>query len=159
MSSAVSALKGMGTGEVNPKVTPQKNLATHLQLESGNDLVEQQYLPIGAKTFVEGWRLVIVIVSLCLGTLPVALDTTIIFVAIPRISTSFHLLGDTGWYGSAYLFTTMAFQAGAAKIFKHFIVKATYLVSIMIFEGSYRFIGRQVTSQVGLEQALHRDNS
>lgn len=111
-----------------------------------------------AKQYVEGWRLLIVIGSLYLGTLLVALDTTIIFVAVPKISTAFHSLEDIGWYGSAYLLTyvlsrtdpvpyrpqltsfsrVMAFQASSAKVFKFFAVKATYMVSILIFEGIHR---------------------
>ena len=123
-----------------PEVTTEKDSLPPTQVDSthGDEIQEQTTLPATAKQYFEGWRLAVVIVSLCLGTLLVALDTTIIFVAVPRISTSFHSLEDIGWYGSAYLLTIMAFQASAAKIFKYFTVKVTYLISILIFEGTNR---------------------
>ena len=56
------------------------------------------------------WRLGLVTASLYLGTLLVAIDTTIISVAIPRISSSFLALDDVGWYGSGYLLNVTACQ-------------------------------------------------
>ena len=53
-------------------------------------------------------RLAVILLSLVLGSLVVALDTTIISVAIPKISTEFKALADIGWYGSAYLMTLTA---------------------------------------------------
>ncbi|MCJ1386956.1 hypothetical protein MMC17_010085 [Xylographa soralifera] len=122
---------------VLPEVSIGKDSHLQMNVETSNDdqLQEKVMRPVKVdQYFVQGWRLAIVVVSLCLGTLLVALDTTIIFVAVPRISTSFHSLEDIGWYGSAYLLTIMAFQASAAKIFKYFTVKVTYLISILIFE-------------------------
>ena len=73
--------------------------------------------------------------SLFLGTFLVAIDTTIISVAIPKISTEFHSLDDVGWYGSAYLITLTALQPAGGVIYKHFNIKFVYVVSIVIFEG------------------------
>jgi hypothetical protein len=42
--------------------------------------------------YFHGWKLFIIITSLCLGTFLVALDVSIIGVAIPRITTDFHAL-------------------------------------------------------------------
>ena len=42
--------------------------------------------------YVHGWKLCIIITSLCFGTFLVALDVSIIGVAIPRITTDFHIL-------------------------------------------------------------------
>lgn len=42
--------------------------------------------------YVHGWKLCVIITSLCLGTFLVALDVAIIGVAIPRITTEFHTL-------------------------------------------------------------------
>lgn len=73
--------------------------------------------------------------SLCLGTLVVAIDNTIIGVAIPKISTVFDALDDVGWYGSAYLLTITALQPTFGNIYKYFDIKTTYIVSIFVFEG------------------------
>ena len=37
-------------------------------------------------------------------------DRTIIATAIPTITDDFHALNDVGWYGSAYMLTSCAFQ-------------------------------------------------
>ena len=80
-------------------------------------------------------RLAVILVSLFLGTFLVAIDTTIISVAIPKISTDFHALSDVGWYGSAYLISITALQPAGGTIYKFFNVKFVYLLSIIIFEG------------------------
>ena len=82
-----------------------------------------------------GWRLALIVLCLTLGSLLVAVDTTIISVAIPRISTDFKAMDDVGWYGSAYLATLTAFQPSMGNIYKSFSPKAAYLGSIVLFEG------------------------
>jgi MFS family permease len=82
------------------------------------------------------WRQVMIIFSLCVGTLLVAIDTTIIAVAVPRIASDFGVLGDVGWYGSAYLLTVTAFQPAFGSIYRDFDPKRTYLTSIVLFEGT-----------------------
>lgn len=91
------------------------------------DEIEPQY-PTGLK-------LVIVMASLMLGTTLMSLDTTIISVATPKISTQFQSLDDVGWYGAAYLMTLTATTPIAANFYKYFDPKSVYLASIAIFEG------------------------
>ncbi|PLB43284.1 efflux pump antibiotic resistance protein [Aspergillus steynii IBT 23096] len=82
----------------------------------------------------EPWRLAIVITSLCCGTFLVALDTTIISVAVPSIATTFQAFEDVGWYGSAYLLTVTAFQPAFGNVFQLFDAKETYLSVAVLFE-------------------------
>lgn len=82
------------------------------------------------------FRLTIILLSLFLGTFLVAIDTTIVSVAIPKISTQFHSLNDVGWYGSAYLITITAFQPAGGTIYKLFNAKWVYLTAIVVFEGT-----------------------
>ncbi len=82
------------------------------------------------------FRLTIVLLSLFLGTFLVAIDTTIVSVAIPKISTQFHALNDVGWYGSAYLITMTAFQPAGGTVYKFFNAKCVYLTAILVFEGT-----------------------
>ncbi|KAK7556111.1 hypothetical protein IWX92DRAFT_400641 [Phyllosticta citricarpa] len=44
-----------------------------------------------------------ILLGIYAGIFLVALDRTIVGVAIPRITDEFHSLGDVGWYGSAYM--------------------------------------------------------
>ena len=87
-----------------------------------------------------GWRTAIITGSLCLGTLLIAIDNTILAVAIPKITTVFNSLNDVGWYGSAYLLSITALQPTFGNIYKYFDVKITYLISIVIFESKKLFV-------------------
>ena len=84
-------------------------------------------------------RLLIILLCLVLGTFLVAVDTTIISVAIPTISTDFKALNDVGWYGSVYLMTLTAFQPTMGTVYKNFDPKAAYIASIALFEGTISF--------------------
>lgn len=90
------------------------------------------------KQYPTGWRFALVITSLVCGILLVAIDNTIIAVAVPKISTDFKALDDVGWYGSAYLLTETALQPTLGNFFKYFDVKLLYLISMVIFEGDDR---------------------
>lgn len=87
-------------------------------------------------SYVSGWKLMVIITSLCLGTLLVAIDNTIIAVAIPEITSAFDSLDDVAWYGSAYLLTVTALQPTFGNIYKYFAVKTSYLSAVVIFEGT-----------------------
>ncbi|KAL2815031.1 efflux pump antibiotic resistance protein [Aspergillus cavernicola] len=97
--------------------------------EGNNDVV-----PLSVIGLLRSWRLGFVIASLCLGTFLVALDTTIISVAVPSIGTGFQAFEDVGWYGSAYLLTVTAFQPAFGSVYKTFNAKFTYLISVLVFE-------------------------
>ena len=60
-------------------------------------------------TYLDGYKLAVLLVALCMCNFLVALDTTIIATAIPIISQQFHALEDVGWYVSAYFLTNCAF--------------------------------------------------
>ena len=79
----------------------------------------------------------LVVLSLTIATFLVALDMTIVSVAIPRISAQFEALNDVGWYGSAYLLMVTALQPAAGKVYSLYPVKKIYLISVLVFEGEY----------------------
>ncbi|KAL8721385.1 MAG: hypothetical protein Q9225_001932 [Loekoesia sp. 1 TL-2023] len=87
-------------------------------------------------SYPAGLRLTVILSSLFFGTFLVAIDTTIVSVAIPKISTQFHALEDVGWYGSAYLITITALQPAVGTIYKLFDAKLVYLAAIVVFEAA-----------------------
>ncbi|KAF2090639.1 MFS general substrate transporter [Saccharata proteae CBS 121410] len=88
--------------------------------------------------YPKSWRLGLVTVALCLSVFCMALDNTIIATAIPKITDQFKALNDVGWYGSAYLLTTCAFQLIYGKLYTFFSIKWIYLGALFIFElGSF----------------------
>ncbi|KAF5675948.1 aflatoxin efflux pump aflt [Fusarium heterosporum] len=82
------------------------------------------------KTF----RFWLIIISVFASMLLVALDRTIIATAIPQITNDFQSLGDIGWYGSAYMLTTAAFQLIFGRIYRFYDLRKTFLACILIFE-------------------------
>ncbi|KAF2445324.1 MFS general substrate transporter [Karstenula rhodostoma CBS 690.94] len=83
---------------------------------------------------LESWKLFVVIGSLCLAIFLHGLDTNIIGVAMPEITTEFNSLNDIAWYGSSYLLTVTAFQPLFGNLYKYFRAKPVYLASIFTFE-------------------------
>ncbi|KAH7045202.1 major facilitator superfamily domain-containing protein [Macrophomina phaseolina] len=93
-----------------------------------------------------GLSLATITFALCLAVFCVALDNTIIATALPRITDHFRKLEDVGWYGSAYLFTTCAFQLPFGKLFSFYSRKWTFLIALLIFELGSVICGAASTS-------------
>ncbi|KAB8254917.1 major facilitator superfamily domain-containing protein [Aspergillus pseudonomiae] len=79
-------------------------------------------------------RVIMITMALYLAIFLVALDRTIIATAIPRITDTFHSLGDIGWYGSAYLLTCCSFQLVFGRIYTFYSPKWVFLSAILLFE-------------------------
>jgi EmrB/QacA subfamily drug resistance transporter len=80
------------------------------------------------------WKLGLITIALCLSVFCMALDNTILAVAIPKITDEFKSLSDVGWYGSAYLLTTCSLQLFFGKLYTFYSIKWVYLAAIFIFE-------------------------
>ncbi|EAW07570.1 MDR family MFS transporter [Aspergillus clavatus NRRL 1] len=87
---------------------------------------EQEYPPLS--------KVVVIILGLYLAVFLVALDQTIIGVAIPKITDQFKSIEDIAWYGSAYFLTSTALQPSYGRIYKIFSVKWGFLIAVLIFE-------------------------
>ena len=102
--------------------------------------VQQDMEDTGAQ-YPAGFRLGIIMFALCLSVFCMALDNTIIATAVPRITDDFHSLQDIGWYGSAYLLTTCAFQLFFGKLYSRFDIKSVYLSALFLFEAGSLICG------------------
>ncbi|KAI4246681.1 MAG: hypothetical protein LQ352_006328 [Teloschistes flavicans] len=89
---------------------------------------------VNVEDYPAGWKLASITIALCMAIFLVALDTTIVAAATPRITDHFKKLEDVGWYGSAYLMTICAFQLAFGKCYSIFSVKIVFLSAIAIFE-------------------------
>ena len=96
-------------------------------VNASNEEEEDEYLPMGP-------RLILIVASLMLAVFCMALDNTIIAVAIPQITDDFHALNDVGWYASGYLLTGCAFQLFFGKLYVLFNVKWVLLSALFVFE-------------------------
>ena len=130
------------TGSPSEMSSPQLELHDFTKLEntevkSSSSVISGplQHVSSISQPYLTSWRLVIVIASLGLSTCLVAFDTSIVGVAVSKISTAFSSLDDIAWYGWAYLLTVTAFQPTFGNLYKFFNLKAVFLVSVVISEG------------------------
>ncbi|OGM49400.1 MFS toxin efflux pump [Aspergillus bombycis] len=84
--------------------------------------------------YPSAWKLGMIMVSLSLAVFCLALDTTIMATAIPKIANQFNSLNDVGWYGSAYLLTTSALTLSFGKLYSFYSIKWVYLQALAVFE-------------------------
>lgn len=76
----------------------------------------------------------LIVLSTFMAMFLVALDRTIIVTALPRITDDFQSLGDIGWYGSAYMLSSAAFQLLFGRIYRCYSTRWTFLCCIVLFE-------------------------
>ncbi|AEO57279.1 hypothetical protein MYCTH_2303238 [Thermothelomyces thermophilus ATCC 42464] len=119
-SSAMKSEESSQTGPVDEPTNAPMNGST----SKGGDSPENMNMATKA----------LLILSVFLSMFLVALDRTIISTAIPAITDDFNSLNDVGWYGSAYLLSSCAFQLLFGKIYTLFSVKPVFVVSTLLFE-------------------------
>ncbi|KAH8203347.1 hypothetical protein TruAng_002442 [Truncatella angustata] len=78
-------------------------------------------------------HITVTMAALMIALLLVALDTNILAVVIPRITTDFGSLDDVAWYGSAYSITKMALQPTFGRLYYTMSLKITFCVCVVFF--------------------------
>lgn len=126
-TSTTTTVKSSPTPSITNQKLPENANTNAIQ---PLELVEQAQAPHTPNNS----KLLIINLASCIAVLCVALDNTIIATAIPRITDKFHALDDVGWYGSAYLLTTCAFQLLFGKFYANFNVKSVFLTALALFE-------------------------
>lgn len=91
------------------KIAPSENKTT-----PGN---QPEYPPLS--------KVIVILLALYLAVFLVALDQTIIGVAIPKITDQFKSIADIAWYGSAYFLTSTALQPSFGRVYKIFSVSCS----------------------------------
>ncbi|KAI2788189.1 Efflux pump roqT [Penicillium oxalicum] len=83
-------------------------------------------------------QLMPILIGICLQSVCIALDNTILSTATPKITEEFNSLEDLSWYASAYLLTTCAVTLPFGRVYTFFSTKWTYLIALALFEvGSF----------------------
>ncbi|KAH8654969.1 major facilitator superfamily domain-containing protein [Tricladium varicosporioides] len=114
----------------NVRVVPQDDKS----ITKADSIAAEAEETVETSSYPGGWRLALITLALCLGNFLIAIDNTIISVAIPKITAVFSSIHDIGWYGSAYLLTITSFQPSFGKLYKISNTKLTYLACIIVFE-------------------------
>lgn len=90
--------------------TAQQSSYEEASIEDSDSSKEPEYPPLS--------RVIIIVLAIYLAAFLVALDQTIIGVAIPKITDQFKSIPDIAWYGSAYFLTSTALQPSYGRIYK-----------------------------------------
>jgi hypothetical protein len=83
-------------------MSPNPSTENEIAVANASELTtheEAQPTENSSKTFKFS-RVVLISIVLCLATLCVAVDNTIISTAVPRITHDFHSIDDVGWYAA-----------------------------------------------------------
>ncbi|KKK15331.1 hypothetical protein P175DRAFT_0480132 [Aspergillus ochraceoroseus IBT 24754] len=110
----------------NIEIDEKGKIPEEEEVEKEVSSVEEEYPPFS--------KVIVIILGLYLAVFLVALDQTIIGVAIPKITNQFKSLDDIAWYGSAYFLTSTALQPSYGRIYKIFSVKWAFLFAVFVFE-------------------------
>ncbi|GAA5990896.1 hypothetical protein JCM10908_000069 [Rhodotorula pacifica] len=86
------------------------------------------------KPCLSGARLYLMIAALLSADVLVGLDGTIVATSTATIANDFHALGDVGWYGSAYLLCTVAFQPSFGRAYRFFPQRWVFITALSLFE-------------------------
>ncbi|KAJ6132014.1 hypothetical protein N7471_007229 [Penicillium samsonianum] len=106
--------------------TAQQSSYEEASIEDSDSNKDPEYPPLS--------RVIIIVLAIYLAAFLVALDQTIIGVAIPKITDQFKSIPDIAWYGSAYFLTSTALQPSYGRIYKMLSVKRSFLAAVSIFE-------------------------
>ncbi|KAI1130977.1 MFS general substrate transporter [Nemania abortiva] len=122
---------------INSKMPPEhnKDFPDHSAQFSGdasgqNDITTD----IDPDDEVQGLKLVLIHISICLCTFIAGLDFNLLGTAIPAITSEFHSTRDIGWYSAAFQVALSTSQPLAGKLYTQFSKKLVYLVSLLVFE-------------------------
>ncbi|RAH46759.1 MDR family MFS transporter [Aspergillus brunneoviolaceus CBS 621.78] len=79
-------------------------------------------------------KLLLVAIVLCLATVCVAVDNTVLSTAVPQITDAFDSIDDVGWYAAIYPLTSCAFQPFFGKVYSLLSNKVVFLAALLVFE-------------------------
>lgn len=114
--------------------------------ETGADLAQVNTTATEDVEYPSGLKLGLLLASVFISMFLVALDRLIIATAIPQITDDFHSVEDIGWYGSAYLLATCAFQLMFGKGYMFYSIKTVFLTAVGLFEIGSAVCGAAPTS-------------
>src|SRR6201996_626376 len=110
-------------------VAARQNSTSHQSIHNDKDVLEKEQdvhidgsdlgreiSRIDTSDYPSAFPLAMILVALACSVFLVALDTTIVATAIPRITDQFHSLDQVGWYGSGFFLTIGSFQATWGKL-------------------------------------------
>ncbi|KAJ6519353.1 putative efflux pump antibiotic resistance protein [Mycena sanguinolenta] len=124
MSHAPSTVEGTLNGSIRRVPSNEKE-----------EVFDAQTATSGAENDLpRGLKLAVLMIGLCVGVFLVALDNTIIAVAIPKITDQFKSLDDVGWYGSSYFLAVASTNLLFGKFYSVLPIKYVFLTAISIFE-------------------------
>ena len=85
---------------VDEQLSPKTGSTSRTSAETNKEknISSETQTTTAAPEYPKPWKLSVIVAALCLAVFLVALDQTIVAVAVPKITDHFHSLDDVGWY-------------------------------------------------------------
>lgn len=85
---------------VDEQLSPKTGSTSRTSAEKNKEknISSETQTTTAAPEYPKPWKLSVIVAALCLAVFLVALDQTIVAVAVPKITDHFHSLDDVGWY-------------------------------------------------------------
>ena len=103
--SSVEAKAGTTARLDNPpnadeQLSPETGSTSRTSAEKNKEknISSETQTTTAAPEYPKPWKLSVIVAALCLAVFLVALDQTIVAVAVPKITDHFHSLDDVGWH-------------------------------------------------------------
>ena len=148
MAATVNSVE-KGLQSRTPVATSVSSNDNHVAKEEGKKTAADAGYVMDTSDFPGPRALFWIIIALLISMFIQSLGSTITATAIPKITDDFYSVDQIGWYGSAAFLTFASFQSTWGKAFKYFPIKATFFVSLFIFE-----LGSLVTAVAPSSTAL-----
>jgi len=81
----------------NDQLEPKDDTTARTSAEKSDAVQGQNENTTALPEYPKSWKLFVIVTALCLAVFLVALDQTIVAVAVPKITDYFHSLDDIGW--------------------------------------------------------------
>ena len=126
----------------------EKDAPSSLGQDSGSSHDAVQTQERGDEYTLAGANLALVMIGLSLAVFLMAIDTSIVATATPKITSQFSSTKDIGWYGSAYAVALCALQPLGGKLYTNFSLKVCrnfyHLFNFLTAPGRFSLILRHL---------------
>ncbi len=117
------------TNGVSSDPTPVGHPTKELELEPASQTTAAE----DERKYPQGTKFYVIFVSACLVLILAEMDFSIVAVAVPSITNTYHTVADIGWYSSAFRLSMCSFQFLFGKLYKLFSFKKIFMGCVGIF--------------------------
>lgn len=113
--------------------TDGKEITVPPTIERASDMSDQEAAMASSPKVSKGWRFWLIFVAVCVATLVVAVDVSIISTALPTIAEDLHSAELFVWVANAYVLATTVVQPIYGQMANIFGRRSLTIISVLLF--------------------------